>query len=126
MARCRRRRTRKGSAVSLLRRERANVSDYTLAVQRFLSGVRCGMADQDAAADAAVSLIQVRTWLRDEDFATHYQQARRGEGGAECFGPGLLDENEVDPERRARIEAAEARADAFLDAQIDRLLGEDT
>ena len=69
-----------------------------------------------------MTLIQVRTWLRDEDFATHYQRARQGEGGAECFAPGLLDEDEVDPERRARIAAAEARADRFLDARIDAQL----
>ena len=123
-ARSRRRLTRKGSAVSLLRRERVNVGDYTLAVQRFLSGVRSGMTDQDAAEDAGVTLIQVRTWLRDEDFAAHYQRARQGEGGAQCLNHwDLLAEGEdMDPARRARIEAAEARADAFLDAQLDRFM----
>ena len=82
------------------------------------------MTDQDAAEDAGVTLIQVRTWLRDEDFAAHYQRARQGEGGAQCLNHwDLLAEGEdMDPARRARIEAAEARADAFLDAQLDRFM----
>ena len=102
--------------MSLLRRERAKLADYVREVQYFLSGVRSGLTDQDAAEAAGVTLAQARTWLRDEDFATHYQRARRGEGGAECI---VWDHEETDPERRARIEAAEARADALLDARID-------
>jgi hypothetical protein len=55
--------------------------------QRFLSAIRHGKTEQEAASRAGVPLADVRNWQRDEAFAVAYRQARAGKGGPRVINP---------------------------------------
>ena len=105
--------------MSELRKEaRTQVHEFVREAQMFLSGVRAGRTDQEAAEAAGVPLSTARAWLRDGDFAYHYERARRGEGG-----PQILSLTNYAPDERLRAVDAmlAAREQERLEAQERQL-----
>ena len=72
---------------SFRREDRIPLHELTREAQVFLAKTRVGEDFERACELAKVAPLDVRAWLRDPDFAEHYQRAKRREG-PQCIALG--------------------------------------
>jgi hypothetical protein len=91
----------------LYKRDRGRLGDFIPEARKFLSRVRIGWSDRDAAAEAGITMSLVRTWLRDDTFSYEYDRARRGEGRTRIINLNKYASYEE------KVEAARRRIEGF-------------
>lgn len=83
--------------MNLFKKDRVTLGDCEREPRKFLRAVRRGATDREAAEKAGVSMLTVRSWTRDPDFARLYDQARQGKGGANFVAMSSIRLDDSDP-----------------------------